>query len=572
MHDVVIIGGGPAGSTAATLLKKYNQKLDVLVLEREKFPREHIGESQLPPINAVLAEMGCWDKVEAANFPIKIGATFRWGNTRDLWDFQLYPPELFVDEPRPAKYQGQRLRTAFQVDRAAYDKILLDHSKSMGAEVREETRVLEVLHEGDKITGVKLEDGTIETARYYVDATGGSGLMRRQLGIDIIEPSSLRNIAIWDYWNDTDWAFSIGTGGTRVQVLSIGYGWIWFIPVSSTKTSVGLVCPAEYYKNSGMKPEELYEKALADEPFITELIRNASREGVIRTTRDWSYYAERMHGENWFLIGEAAGFADPILSAGMTMAHIGGKELAYTIHALDEGKLDAEWLKDQLSENQTRRVKQHIEFADFWYTANGCFTDCKEFTSTIAKEVGLEFDANNAFQWFASGGFMHEHTGSGFSGCDFYSFKDTIEVLTQDSAVLECEKNNHFTLDMEGATVDEFAYYADGKIMAIKRWRRGEATLPQSGFYYVLVQIMKTRQDLPFVFGQMARAIMDKGLRPDIDSALALGLGFLESMIRAGWVIAKKDPSIQDYDLVVPKLSGGIRYNTDTFLEAPVAQ
>ena len=568
MYDVVIIGGGPAGSTAATMLKKYRKEYKVLVLEREKFPREHIGESQLPPINAVLNEMGVWDKVEAANFPIKIGATFRWGNTRDLWDFQLYPPELFVDEPRPAKYQGQRLRTAFQVERGVYDKILLDHSKEMEAEVREETRVLEVLSHGDQIEGLKLEDGSVVTGRYYIDATGSSGLLRRQLGIDIVEPSSLRNIAIWDYWNDTDWAFSIGTGGTRVQVLSIGYGWIWFISVSSTKTSVGLVCPAEYFKKSGLRPEEMYQKALADEPLITELIQNATREGEIRTTRDWSYYSERMHGDNWFLIGEAAGFADPILSAGMTMAHISGKEVGYTIMALDDQKLNADWLKDQLDENQTRRVKQHIEFADFWYTANGCFTDCKEFTSTIAKDAGLEFDANNAFQWFASGGFMHEHMGSGFSGCDFYSFKDTIEVLTQDSAILECEKNNRFVLNMDGATVDEFAHYADGKVTPIQRWRRGEATLPKSGLYYVLVQILQVRSDLPFVYGQMARAIMDKGIRPDIDSALAFGIGFLESMIRAGWVEASFDSTIPPYDLIVPKLAAGIRYNDDTFLHA----
>jgi N-acetyl-anhydromuramyl-L-alanine amidase AmpD len=84
MRDVIFIGGGPAGSTGSCLLKKYKPDMDVLVLEREKFPREHVGESQLPPISAILDEMGCWDKVEAADFPIKIGATYRWGNTTDL--------------------------------------------------------------------------------------------------------------------------------------------------------------------------------------------------------------------------------------------------------------------------------------------------------------------------------------------------------------------------------------------------------------------------------------------------------------------------------------------------------
>ena len=568
MRDVLIIGGGPGGSTVASFLKLYKPNLDVLVLEREKFPRDHVGESQLPPIGPILNEMGCWDKVEAANFPIKIGATFRWGNTRDLWDFQLYPAELFVDEPRPGKFKGQRMHTAWQVDRSIYDEILLDHSASLGAEVREETKVTEILRDGDKITGVKLEDGTVETARYYVDASGSSGFMRRAMGIDIVEPSTLRNVAFWDYWVDTEWAYSIGTGGTRIQVLSLGYGWMWFIPIGETRTSIGLVCPADYFKNCGMTKEELYDKALADEPLISELIKDAKRDNVIRATRDWSYYAERMHGENWFLVGEAAGFADPILSAGLTMAHIGGKELALTIMALDEGKLDAEWLKGELDENQTRRVKQHIQFADFWYTANGCFTDCKEYTSVIAKEVGLSLTAHDAFQWFGSGGFIHENLGAGFSGCEFDTMKDTIEVLTQTTATLECQKYNHFTLNLEGATVEEFAIYDRGKVIPVNRWRRGNETLPQSGLYFVIVQLLQHRSDLPFVFGQMAKAVMDKGLRNTIEGGLVFGLGYMESMVRAGWVIGKLDPSITTLEFEFPKLQAGIRMNDDTFVEA----
>ncbi|WP_426559817.1 tryptophan 7-halogenase [Dapis sp. BLCC M172] len=115
-YDVVIIGGGPAGSTAGTFLKKYAPNLQVLILEKEKFPRDHVGESQLPGISDILAEMGCWDKVETANFPIKIGATYRWGKDPELWDFDFIPVAEFKDEPRPAKYEKQRKITAFQVD------------------------------------------------------------------------------------------------------------------------------------------------------------------------------------------------------------------------------------------------------------------------------------------------------------------------------------------------------------------------------------------------------------------------------------------------------------------------
>src|SRR5579862_6008818 len=125
--DVAIIGGGPAGATVGTLMKKYGPDLKVAILERERFPRDHIGESLLPPVSFILDEMGCWDKVESAEFPIKIGATYRWGRQPELWDFEFFPANRFKDEPRPAKFEGQRLSTAFQVDRAIYDKILLDN-------------------------------------------------------------------------------------------------------------------------------------------------------------------------------------------------------------------------------------------------------------------------------------------------------------------------------------------------------------------------------------------------------------------------------------------------------------
>ncbi len=112
-YDVAIIGGGPGGSTLGTLLKKYEPAIKVLILEREVFPRDHIGESQLPPISAVLDEMGCWDKVEAADFPIKVGATFCWGVNFELWDFEFLPLQDFYNEPRPAKYQGFRKQIVF---------------------------------------------------------------------------------------------------------------------------------------------------------------------------------------------------------------------------------------------------------------------------------------------------------------------------------------------------------------------------------------------------------------------------------------------------------------------------
>ena len=152
-HDVAIIGGGPGGSTLGSLLKKYAPDKDIVILDKAKFPRDHVGESQLPPIGPILEEMGCWDQVEAANFPIKIGATFRWGKSTDLWDFEFIPLDKFKDEPRPASFEGYRRQTAFQVDRLVYDDILLRHAESLGCQVREETAVTTIHHDGDTVSG-----------------------------------------------------------------------------------------------------------------------------------------------------------------------------------------------------------------------------------------------------------------------------------------------------------------------------------------------------------------------------------------------------------------------------------
>ncbi len=101
--DVAVIGGGPAGSTLGTFLKKYDPKIKVEIFERDTFPRDHVGESQLPLVSYYLAEMGVWDKVEAAGFPIKIGATYKWGKTKELWDFDFIQGGQLRDEQRPAK-------------------------------------------------------------------------------------------------------------------------------------------------------------------------------------------------------------------------------------------------------------------------------------------------------------------------------------------------------------------------------------------------------------------------------------------------------------------------------------
>ena len=552
-YDVVIVGGGPAGSTAGTLIKKYNPHLSVLILEKEKFPRDHVGESQLPQISDVLEEMGCWDKVEAANFPIKIGATYRWGTDPNPWDFNFIKPEQFKDEQRPAKFEGHRRQTAFQVDRAKYDEILLRHAQEMGCLVREETAVVKVDVVGDRITALHLRPAEQITARYYIDASGHIGVLRRFLGIETHCPTRLQNIAIWDYWTNAEWADEIGIGGTRVQVMSLSHGWIWFIPLGPTRTSIGFICPAEHYKEMKKRPEEIYSEALNSEPRISKLIANATSRGKIETTKDWSFLADRTVGENWFLVGEAAGFADPILAAGMTLAHTGARELAYTILALEEEKHDGNWLKSQYDHNQRSRVKKHIRFADYWYAANGQFTDLQEYSREIARDSGLNLSPEKAFQWLAQGGFTNDILGQAvIAGFDLGSMKQVMQRFSQQEVPWLLSAYNVFQLDLGSADVEFVAVYNAGEINRIKCYVKNGQRLPVTGFYGLLIDILSRTEYIEQIYRQLVLVFGERFSVQHARVALHQALGCLEVMVSSGIVKAILNPELSKLNISIP--------------------
>jgi len=546
MVDVAIIGGGPAGSTCASMLLKYNPRLKVVLVEREEFPRDHVGESQLPVISRVLEEMGCWNKVEAANFPIKIGATYRWGRTDQLWDFEFILDGKFVGSARPGKYEGERLQTAFQVDRAVYDKILLDHSRSLGCELRQPVSVRQVLVNGDRVEGLVLDNGEKIVAKHYIDASGHAGILRRAVGVEIEAPTSLQNIAIWDYWQNADWAVSVGVGGTRVQVLSIGYGWIWFIPLSPTRTSMGLIVPASYYKASGKRPEELYAEAVAGDAVVQSLIKNATSEGKLTTTKDWSFLANRLAGENWWLVGESAGFADPILSAGMTLAHVGGRDVAYAILAQERQDYEAEWLRSWYDESNRKKIAQHIRFADFWYSANGLFSDLKEETQRIAKDAGLDMTPDEAWRWLGTGGFVQaEDVGSGHGGYSLGAVKSITGNFLGTGPRYQVEGMNTFQLNLDGATRSWSARMINGKIERHRTYVRGEASLPNAGIYRLLITATKDGATAPELFQIFAGVRDSERMAPDQFSTFLHDAYFsLESMICDGWLTASYDPAL----------------------------
>jgi len=546
--DVAIVGGGPAGSTAATLLKKYNPDLRVLVLEKDQFPRDHVGESQLPPISAILNEMGVWDKVEQAGFPIKIGASYTWGRNKDKWDFDFYPIEEWRDEPRPARFEGQRTQTAFQVDRARYDDILLRHAESFGVDVREQTKVEHVHAEDDRITSLELSTGETVHANYYIDASGAVGMLRRALGVPVNVTEELKNIAIWDYWQNTEWAVEIGVGATRVQVRSLPYGWIWFIPLGPTRTSIGFICPVEHYKSLNTTPEQLYLQALSEQEDVAALIENAEREHKLQTCKDWSHLAERIVGENWFLAGESAGFADPILAAGMSLAQSAAREAAYTILELERGEHDPDWLRERYNERNRTNIAQHIRFAQYWYSANGCFTDLQEHCQKIAKDAGLKLSPRQAWQWLSQGGFTVENAGlPTFGSFDVSTTRQLLNLFNPKSTGrTEYLTNgyNVFKLNLRGAGKTKMGYLKDGRIQLIDCYERAGRQLPLVGFYGIMIRALEQSSDISEIVKALDREIARN--LPNLTKAqrslkLSHCIQALDVMIDQYWVLREKN-------------------------------
>jgi len=539
--DVAVVGGGPAGSTLGTFLAKYGPNLDVRIFEAEVFPRDHVGESQLPNISEFLHEMGVWEKVEAAGFPVKVGGTFKWGMKRDLWHFSFLQDEL-KEIPRPAEFAGQRRQTAFHVDRSVYDKILLDHAEEVGCKVYQGARIQKVLTDDDCVMGLRTASGEAITARYYVDATGHRGTIRTAFDVPCEYPTALQNVAFWGYWQNAEWPENIGIGGTRAQIMSLPYGWVWFFPISQTRTSVGLVLPASYYKESRQRPEELYQQALKQEPRINYLLTGAAYEGQLSTTKDWSFLASRIYGANWFLAGESAGFADPILSAGMTITQACARELAFTILELERGEHDPVWLLDEYQRLQSNRVRSHIKFADFWYTSNGQFEDLKEYTRQIAKWNGLDLSPNDAWTWLARGGFIDDDFAPGFGTFHIQGIRELSEYMDPVKAEHPFNHKNVFRLNLDGAQVVSRARYVGGRVVKIECYERDGKILPLIGAYEVIVDLLRQTTRMMEMVQSLKQLL--SSLHPNMAQRLATEFpSYFWAMVESGWITASRDPA-----------------------------
>ena len=341
-HDVLVIGGGPAGSCAAARLRQHG--LRTLVVEKCAFPRFHIGESLLPAGNRVLAAIGALEKIEAAGFVPKYGAEFHRA------DGSQEKKIVFRNSLVPG------LDSAFQVERARFDALLLDHARSLGAEVRMETTVrsVEPQEGGHRVVLTDANGERTIAVPWVVDSTGRDpGLMSEQKRA--LEPSPFpKRMAIYSHFHGV--ARASGPEGGNILIVRLEGGWFWLIPIDAERTSVGIVTTVEGFRAAGQSPEDYFHACVAGAAKLRELLGGAAPTMGFHVTSDYSYFRRDLAQGRLVLTGDAAGFFDPIFSSGVYMATWSGMNAADLVaraHAAGRSLLPAE------CRGYTRAVKRH---------------------------------------------------------------------------------------------------------------------------------------------------------------------------------------------------------------------
>jgi flavin-dependent dehydrogenase len=299
MRDVIVIGGGPAGTTAATLLAQ--RGLSVTLLERERFPRFQVGESLLPYNNDLFARLGLTDALAQGDYFPKYGAYFVTGDGVHGYRFRF---DTRLQDP---------YRKSFQVTRSEFDHLLMKNAEKHGVDVRQETPVTSIdLSNPDKA----VVNGDLE-ARFVLDASGHGAVVGNRLAARTDVPS-LKKIAIFGHYTNVPRDAGKDAGNTIIVVLRDS--WFWMIPITAEIMSVGLVVDRDHVLRCGLEPEALLERTIAATPFVAERMQHASRTSQVYARKDFSFRMRRLVSSNYALIGDAAGFLDPIFSTGVFMA------------------------------------------------------------------------------------------------------------------------------------------------------------------------------------------------------------------------------------------------------------
>ena len=335
-YDAIIVGGGPGGATAALILARAGR--NVLLLEKTRFPRFHIGESLLPRAFPLLAELGLEEKVRALPHVPKFGAEFGMGDDPDTSRFTF----------------DQGLLPGFatmNLARADFDALLLREAEGAGAEVRQDITVEQILELTDNAIKITAAGQTLH-ARYLLDASGQSTLVARHLGTrEKVADADLQKVAYFGHFEHVERLPAAEEG--HPGIIMADEGWFWLIAIDDRQTSIGFVTDPALSRRVGVPANRMLAWAIARCPVVRDRMKHAVGDTTNQTLADFSYTCRPYAGPGYFLVGDAAAFLDPIFSTGVTLAMLSGVEAARHTLALLDNKT-----------SPARARKQYIRYLD----------------------------------------------------------------------------------------------------------------------------------------------------------------------------------------------------------------
>lgn len=310
-YDVIVMGGGPAGSSIASILAREGRS--VILFEKEEFPRHHIGESLMTDTYWTFERMGILEKLKQSPFVRKYSVQFANSAGRESRPFYFF------------EANHHESAVTWQVTRAEFDKFLLEHAQEQGAVINQGTPVKRVLFDGDRAVGVEvtLKDGSVQRfdSKVIVDATGQQAILSNKFGWRVRDPK-LKKAVLYSYFKGASREPDLNGGATLVLRTEPGSGgWFWYIPLENDITSIGIVADPDYlYKGRGKDFARILEEEIEKCESCRRRVAGATRVDKVYSILDYSYRSKQCAGDGFILIGDAYGFLDPIYSSGVLLA------------------------------------------------------------------------------------------------------------------------------------------------------------------------------------------------------------------------------------------------------------
>jgi halogenation protein CepH len=393
--DLIVVGGGPGGSTIATLVAKRGHK--VLLLEQDKFPRYQIGESTLPYTLGICKMLGVGDDLAKAGFTQKLGGVWHWGSRGNVVrvDFRDVVPEPLIENAY-----------AYQVERMKFDKLLLDNARRSGVDVRESHAVKELIEGDGRIVGAKYigPEGRerVALARYVADAGGHSSPFHRMCG-QRMWADRFRNFALFGYYDGGE-RLAPPMSGSILNV-TFEYGWFWYVPLAPGLTSVGAVVPVEHARMLDDGHEKAMQRFVDSCPTIKRMLEGTKQVtegtyGQLRVRKDWSYCNTRFCRPGLVLVGDSACFVDPLFSSGIHLSTYAALLAARSINSIFSSESNEE---EYLNEFEIRYRSEYAKFYQFLVTFYEDNRDQEDYFRRASEILQTSEEGSNALVRLVSG-------------------------------------------------------------------------------------------------------------------------------------------------------------------------